>query len=86
MNIPTPARVASIRTARLVAEFTSETGKVNPHKRAAEIKRAAEAEVWACTPDWCHVCSRPTEHFGEHSEEQLLAWAAKPGLAQSMLV
>lgn len=26
-------------------------------------------------PDYCHVCRRATEHYGEHSDEQLLAFA-----------
>lgn len=29
----------------------------------------------ACTPDFCFVCSRATDHWGEHSDEQLLEWA-----------
>lgn len=31
----------------------------------------------ACTPDFCFICSRPTDHIGEHSDEQLIAFASR---------
>lgn len=39
----------------------------------------------ACTEDFCHICGRCTDHWGEHDNEQLLAWAAKDGLLQTLL-
>lgn len=78
-----PMQVAQNRTARLVREahtpaYTSETGKPN-------LAKLAQIEELACSDDWCHICSRPTDHFGEHDPEQLLAWAARPGMLQRLL-
>ncbi len=79
MNI-NPATVAAARTARLVREaqtpvFTSTREGAQARARA-DLLRRAERE--ACTEDYCFVCGRATEHFGEHSDEQLLAWAQSP--------
>ena len=32
----------------------------------------------ACKDDWCHVCRRATDHWGEHDDEQLRDWANTP--------
>jgi hypothetical protein len=74
-----PAKVAANRTARLVREaktpvYTSVT-KTAAQENERIIRAAQEA---ACTEDFCFVCSRATDHFGEHSDEQLLAWAKTP--------
>ena len=29
----------------------------------------------ACTEDFCFICRRCTDHWGEHSDAQLLAYA-----------
>lgn len=77
MNI-TPATVAANRTARLVREANT---PVYTSTREGQEKREREAALrWAeeythsenADQQWCHVCSRPTDHFGEHSDEQLL--------------
>jgi hypothetical protein len=75
MNI-NPATVASARTARLVREaqtplYTSETGVYTQTERDL----IQQAEDNACTEDFCFVCGRCTDHWGEHSEAQLLSWA-----------
>lgn len=65
-----PMMVAQNRTARLVREaapvvrYTSTTGDTR-----ALLARAEDA---LCTPDYCFVCGRCTDHFGEHSDAQLL--------------
>jgi hypothetical protein len=45
----------------------------------------AQAEEIACGEDFCHICGRLREHYGQHTPEQILAWAKKPGLLQSLL-
>lgn len=53
--------------------------------RAERLAREREAErasalldatgQWALGHDeWCYVCSRPTNHLGEHTPEQVEAW------------
>lgn len=72
MMIQTPAQALANRTARLVAEgahrdrvaYTTDT-------QGAARKRLSNIERDLCTEDWCFVCSRPTDHFGEHDDEQL---------------
>jgi len=80
MNTMTPAQVASNHTARLVAEaarpvYTTDTVSATRREREYQLRWAEE--YTHSTDDmypWCHVCSRPTDHFGEHSDEQLLAF------------
>lgn len=31
--------------------------------------------------DWCFICSRPTNHLGEHTPEQIAAWEARNAYA-----
>lgn len=47
--------------------------------------RLARIESLAVGLDFCHVCGRSTDHGGEHSDAQLLAWAEQPGWLQSLL-
>lgn len=75
MNIPTPAKVASNRTARLVAEmntpvYTSTSGVAN----AEEISYLQDR---LCTDEFCFVCNRCTDHWGEHTDEQILRAAKR---------
>ena len=74
-----PMIVAKARTTRLVTEATTPVyttvSKTPAQKRAEFIARAQDA---ACGSDYCFVCSRATEHWGEHSDEQILAWARTP--------
>lgn len=78
MNI-TPAQVAVNRTARLVAEATTPVF-VSTREGAAQRERERQldwAEGFTSGTDeqpWCHLCSRATDHFGEHTDEQLLAF------------
>lgn len=93
MNIPNPAQVASARTARLVAEgahkprlaYVSETGVVSAKASEAERRLISRAQDLACSEEFCHICKRPTDHWGEHTDEQILAWAKTPSLIQSLL-
>lgn len=69
-----PNMVAKNRTARLAAEGvrpTYSTDTVSAARKAREARIAA-AEKALCTEDFCFVCGRCTDHFGEHSEDQLL--------------
>lgn len=69
-----PNMVAKNRTARLVREAQTPTYSTDTESaaRKARERRLAEAEKALCTEDFCFVCSRCTDHFGEHSDEQLL--------------
>lgn len=65
-----PSQAFANRTARLAREartpvYTSESGVANKAVLAA-------AERALCTEDYCFVCGRCTDHFGEHSDAQLL--------------
>ena len=73
-----PTQAFANRTARLVTEaatpiYTTETGKLSRF----ENEMCARAEEFA-GPDFCHICGRCTDHYGEHSDAQLLAWAKSP--------
>lgn len=75
-----PMIVAQARTARLVREAQTPTYSTST-KTAAAKEREARIR-WAedyCGPDYCHVCGRCTEHYGEHSDEQLLAFYSGKG-------
>jgi hypothetical protein len=71
-----PLEVAANRSARLVREahtpvYSTDTTTA-AHK--ARIETLARADGFA-GEDWCFICSRPTDHRGEHDDEQLLAFA-----------
>ena len=72
MNMMNPAAVASARTARLVREAVTPVYSTSTESVRQGIIAAAEDY---CGPDYCHVCRRATEHYGEHTDEQLFAWA-----------
>jgi len=92
-----PKQAFANRTARLLAEgahkprlaYTSsvEARALRMEREAAAERKAliSRAEELACGEDFCFICSRPTDHFGEHSAEQILAWAYTPSLVQSLL-
>jgi hypothetical protein len=73
----------SIRIARVAA-----AGRIAAERRAAETAYArlvAEARRYVDSHgqsfaigewdvDYCYICGRCTDHFGEHSESQIRAW------------
>lgn len=70
-----PKMVAQNRTARLVREastpvYSTDTASAAQRER---VRRLRWAEGYT-GPDFCHVCGRATDHFAEHSDEQLLAF------------
>jgi len=65
-----PNTVAQNRTARLVAEAV--TPVYSTSTESALRARLDRAERALCTDEFCFVCGRCTDHFGEHSDEQLL--------------
>lgn len=71
-----PMQAMANRTARLANEAS--TPVYSTDSTTARRRLVSTAERAACTEDFCFVCSRCTDHFGEHSEEQLLAWARTP--------
>lgn len=79
MNIQTPAQVAANRTARLVREAHTPTYSTATPSEAsvAEVREQIirKAQDVACGEDFCHICSRATDHWGEHSDEQIWAFA-----------
>lgn len=78
-----PSQAFANRTARLVRE--SRTPVYSTTTEKARQDRLFQIEELACTDDFCHICSRCTNHYSEHSEAQLLAWAKRPGMLQSLL-
>lgn len=40
----------------------------------ARLWDMARIESEACTEDYCFVCRRCTDHFGEHTDAQLIAY------------
>ena len=82
-----PMMVAQNRTARLAREaqtpvYSTDTVSAARKAEAARLRAATDLSM---SEDFCHVCGRCTDHRGEHSDAQILAWAAKPGLLQSLL-
>lgn len=75
------------RTARLAREASTPVYSTDTVSAKAKAERdaLAEAEALACGEDFCHVCSRCTDHFGEHTPEQIMAWAKRPGILQRSL-
>lgn len=73
-----PKSVATARTARLVREANKPVYSTDSH-RAEQRRLAKEMShiLWAdefAGEEFCHVCGRVTDHRGEHSDEQLLAF------------
>lgn len=79
MKVQTPAQAMANRTARIVRENKTPVYSTST-PTLAEVRRAAirNAERALCTPDYCFVCGRATDHFAEHSDEQLLGFANTP--------
>jgi hypothetical protein len=74
-----PAAVASARTARLAREAATpvySTDTVSAARRERE-RLIAAAEDYA-GEEFCFICSRATDHRGEHEDEQLLAFVRSP--------
>lgn len=80
-----PMVVAQNRTARLAAEASAPVYTTDTRTAAAQARmrtlRAADA---LAGEDFCHVCGRCTDHRGEHSDEQLLAFA-RSGLGKFLM-
>lgn len=74
-----PMQVAANRTARLVREASTPVYSTDTTtaKAKAEANLLMQAEDFA-GEDFCHICGRCTDHRGEHTDEQLLAWARSP--------
>jgi hypothetical protein len=88
-KIPSPASVRTAVIAQRVREakapvYTSEA-KYIKGSEAAKRDYLRRVEDLACGDDFCHICSRPTDHWAEHTSEQLLAWAKRPGMVQGLL-
>lgn len=78
MKIQTPAQAFANRTARLVAEGAHKDRVAYTSTAASEQEKfLARAERDLCDEDWCFICSRPTDHFGEHDDEQILRAAKR---------
>jgi hypothetical protein len=74
-----------LRIARVLA-----AGRIAAERQREERQRAAllaqsrryvesHGQSYAVDPwdvDYCHICGRCTDHFGEHSPEQIAAWKA----------
>lgn len=70
-----PMQVAQNRTARLVREaatpvYTTSTITAAAKERENKIKWAENYTG----PEFCHVCGRCTDHYAEHTDEQLLSF------------
>lgn len=78
MNIVTPAQVAANRTARLVREAHTPVYSTTTPSRDVIYSAVLRAAESFAGPEFCHICGRATEHFGEHSDEQLAAFANSP--------
>lgn len=70
-----PSLVAQARTARLAREATTPVYSTDTVSAAARerLRKIRWADRYA-GEDFCHVCGRVTDHRGEHSDEQLLAF------------
>lgn len=44
----------------------------------------AIAEAVACTEEFCFVCKRTKNCFGQHEDAQLEAWTEKAGIMQDI--
>lgn len=76
-----PTQVAKAHGARLAREartpvYSTDTLSSAEHTR---LERIRWADSYA-GEDFCHVCGRVTDHRGEHSDEQLLAFFHGKGL------
>lgn len=80
MMIQTPAQAMANRTARLVAEGVHrDRVAYTSTSESEQDKFLARMERRLCTDEYCFICSRSTDHFGEHTDEQILAAAKKRG-------
>lgn len=71
-----PAAVARNRTARLVREAT--TPVYSTSTEGAQRNLIATAQDRLCGEDYCFVCNRCTDHWGEHTDAQILsAWSKR---------
>jgi hypothetical protein len=75
----------ALRIARVAAAGRVQAARIRAeHDRAVLVEQAykyaeSHGQIYAVDPwdvDWCLVCGRPTDHFGEHSESQIRAWRA----------
>lgn len=74
-----PTIAANARTARLAREAVTPVYSTStPTPEVARQARITKAQDSACTEDFCFICSRATDHWGEHSDDQILAWASTP--------
>lgn len=70
-----PSIAFAARTARLAREAATPVYSTStPTAEEARIALLCKAEEIACGDDFCSICGRCTDHFGEHSDEQILAW------------
>lgn len=74
MNFKNPAQVASAHSARLVREAATPVYSTSTPTLAEVRENLIRMADGYAGPEYCHVCGRATEHFGEHSDEQLLAF------------
>jgi hypothetical protein len=70
----------------MFTEMSSETGDyainwddVPPIQTPEQIEAAdayarSQGQFYYEDCDWCAICGRATDHFGEHSDEQIEAW------------
>jgi len=82
--------------ARLALARVAAAGRVREARLAREAKEAAAREAYELElaqgmevgqwfsqdylEQYCFVCKRATDHWGEHSDEQVAAWRAERGL------
>lgn len=67
-----PKQAFANRTARLLAEGVhKDRVAYSTDTLGAAAKRLSRIQRRLCTQDFCFVCGRPTDHFGEHSDAQL---------------
>ena len=81
-NLVMMARVAAgarVKAERVLRE-EREIAAVREWQAQAQIAReqgqslGMDGEV-----EWCFICSRPTDHWGEHTPEQIAEWKASRG-------
>jgi hypothetical protein len=65
-----PNMVAKNRTARLVRE--ARTPVFTSTAQSARERAIARAERDLVTEDYCFICSRCTDHRGEHDDAQII--------------
>jgi len=74
---------AALAIARVAAASRVKSERETRERRYAEQRRltdetgqhlALEGDDWDV--DYCFVCKRVTDHYGEHSDEQIARWKA----------